>query len=128
MPTTDPILRYDEERPSIPDLPLDDGAPGMPSGGGGDGQPKAWVVSGRLQVCETEIDGGLHDRDLTGRVPLRSRARPGQIGDADYGIVRFIDRACDIHRLGDDVRQMLERSIDPLATDEPRDALANAAA
>ena len=59
------------------------------------------------------------------------RANPGrgwdtdwQVGNVDYGIVRFIDRACDIHRLGDDVRQMLKRSIDPLATDEPRDALA----
>ena len=46
-----------------------------------------------------------------------------QVGNVDYGILRFIDRAVDIHGLGDDVRQMLKRSIDPLATDEPRDAL-----
>ena len=47
-----------------------------------------------------------------------------QVGNVDYGIVRFIDRAVDIHHLGEDVRVMLKRCIDPLATDEPRDALA----
>jgi hypothetical protein len=47
-----------------------------------------------------------------------------EVGNVDYGIVRFIDRAVDIHHLGEDVRTMLKRSIDPLATDEPRDMLA----
>ena len=47
-----------------------------------------------------------------------------QVGNVDYGIVRFIDRVVDIHHLGESVRTMLKRSIDPLATDEPRDALA----
>jgi hypothetical protein len=46
-----------------------------------------------------------------------------QVGNVDYGIVRFIDRAVDIHDLGEDVRVMLKRCIDPLATDEPRSAL-----
>ncbi len=46
-----------------------------------------------------------------------------QVGNVDYGIVRFIDRAVDIHHLGEDVRLMLKRCLDPLATDEPRDAL-----
>ncbi len=66
MPDADPILRSDEERLTIPDVPVDNGEPGMPSGGGGGGQPKIWVISGRLQVRETEIDGDLHDRDLIG--------------------------------------------------------------
>ena len=30
------------------------------------GSDKIWVISGRLQVRETEIDGDLHDRDLIG--------------------------------------------------------------
>jgi len=38
-------------------------------------------------------------------------------------VVRFIDRAVDIHDLGEDVRLMLKRCIDPLATDEPYEAL-----
>ena len=33
-----------------------------------------------------------------------------QVGNVDYGIVRFIDRAVDIHHLGEDVRMMLKRS------------------
>jgi hypothetical protein len=46
-----------------------------------------------------------------------------QVGNVDYGVVRFIDRAVDIHDLGEDVRLMLKRCIDPLATDEPYEAL-----
>jgi hypothetical protein len=46
-----------------------------------------------------------------------------QVGNVDYGVVRFIDRAVDIHNLGEDVRVMLKRAIDPLATDEPYEAL-----
>ena len=45
------------------------------------------------------------------------------MGNVDYGVVRFIDRAVDIHNLGEDVRVMLKRGIDPLATDEPYEAL-----
>jgi hypothetical protein len=51
-----------------------------------------------------------------------------QVGNVDYGILRFIDRVCDIRHLGADVRTMLKRCIDPLATDEPRDVLATKAA
>jgi hypothetical protein len=35
----------------------------------------------------------------------------------------IIDRAVDIHKLGEDVRLMLKRCIDPLATDEPFESL-----
>ena len=44
-------------------------------------------------------------------------------GDSNNSVVRFIDRAVDIHDLGEDVRLMLRRSIDPLATDEPFESL-----
>jgi len=46
-----------------------------------------------------------------------------EVGNVDHGILRFIDRVVDIHHLGEPVRLMLKRCIDPLATDEPRDAL-----
>ena len=42
-----------------------------------------------------------------------------QVGNPDYSVLRFIDRAVDIHDLGDDVRRMLSQCIDPLATHEP---------
>ncbi len=58
------------------------------------------------------------------------RARPGtdwntdlQVGNPNYSVLRFIDRAVDIHKLGEDVRLMLKRCIDPLATDEPFESL-----
>ena len=51
-----------------------------------------------------------------------------QVGNVDYGIVRFVDRAVDIHELGEDVRLMLKRCLDPLATDEPYEALDKIAA
>ncbi len=58
------------------------------------------------------------------------RASPGtkwntdlQVGNVDYGVMRFVDRVVDIYMLGDDVRVMLERCADPLATDEPYEAL-----
>jgi hypothetical protein len=46
-----------------------------------------------------------------------------EVGNPDYGVLRFIDRAVDIHELGDDVRNMLRRCIDPLAIDEPFESL-----
>lgn len=46
-----------------------------------------------------------------------------EVGNPSYGVLRFIDRAVDIHDLGDDVRLMLRRCIDPLATDEPFETL-----
>lgn len=46
-----------------------------------------------------------------------------QVGDPNYGVLRFIDRAVDIHELGEDVHIMLKRCLDPLATDEPFDSL-----
>ncbi len=58
------------------------------------------------------------------------RASPGtkwdtdlQVGNVDYGIMRFVERVVDIYMLGEDVRFMLERCADPLATDEPYEAL-----
>src|SRR5262245_42456681 len=46
-----------------------------------------------------------------------------QVGHPDYGVLRFIDRAVDIHELGADVRSMRRRCIDPLAIDEPFESL-----
>ena len=46
-----------------------------------------------------------------------------QVGNVDYGIMRFVDRVVDIYMLGEDVRVMLKRCADPLATDEPYEAL-----
>jgi hypothetical protein len=46
-----------------------------------------------------------------------------QVGNPDYGVLRFIDRAVDIHALGEDVRDLLRRCIDPLAIDEPFESL-----
>jgi hypothetical protein len=46
-----------------------------------------------------------------------------QVGNVDYGVMRFVDRVVDIYMLGEDVRVMLERCADPLATDEPYEAL-----
>jgi hypothetical protein len=58
------------------------------------------------------------------------RASPGtkwdsdlQVGNVDYGIMRFVDRVVDIYMLGEETRVMLERCADPLATDEPYEAL-----
>src|SRR5262249_28513212 len=58
------------------------------------------------------------------------RASPGtkwntdlQVGNVDYGIMRFVDRVVDIYMLGEDVRVMLKRCADPLTTDEPYEAL-----
>ena len=58
------------------------------------------------------------------------RAHPGtkwdtdlQVGNVDYGIMRFVERVVDIYMLGEEVRLMLERCADPLATDEPYEAL-----
>ncbi len=42
-----------------------------------------------------------------------------EVGNPDYGLLRFIDRAVDIHELGEDVRLMLKRCSDPLAVGEP---------
>ena len=46
-----------------------------------------------------------------------------EVENPDYGVLRFIDRAVDIHDLGDDVRLMLLECIDPLATNEPYERL-----
>ena len=46
-----------------------------------------------------------------------------EVGNPNYSVLRFIDRAVDIHELGEDVRLMLKRCIDPLATDEPFESL-----
>ena len=45
------------------------------------------------------------------------------VDNPDYGLLRFIDRAVDIHDLGEDVRLMLRECIDPLGTDEPYERL-----
>lgn len=78
-----------------PDTPQVEPPPSGGVGGGGDGGPaKVWTISGRLCVRESQIDGEVHDRPLKGI------------------------------EVGENVRTMLKRCIDPLATDEPRDALA----
>jgi hypothetical protein len=46
-----------------------------------------------------------------------------EVGNPDYGLLRFIDRAVDIHELGEDVRVMLIQCIDPLAIGEPFESL-----
>jgi hypothetical protein len=46
-----------------------------------------------------------------------------EVGNPDYGLLRFIDRAVDIHELGEDVRLMLRQCIDPLAIGEPFESL-----
>jgi hypothetical protein len=45
------------------------------------------------------------------------------VGNPENSVLAFIDRAVDIHGLGDDVRDMLRRCIDPLATAEPFESL-----
>ncbi len=46
-----------------------------------------------------------------------------EVGNPNYSLLRFIDRAVDIHELGDDVRTMLRQCLDPLAIDEPFESL-----
>ena len=46
-----------------------------------------------------------------------------EVDNPDNSVLRFIDRAVDIHDLGEDVRLMLRECIDPLATDEPYERL-----
>jgi hypothetical protein len=55
--------------------------------------------------------------------PARGWDTDLQVGNPDYGVLRFIDRAVDVHELGEDVRAMLKRSIDPLAVQEPFESL-----
>jgi len=102
-----------EQRPSA-------GGGGGSGGGGGAVPNKVWTISGRPCVREKEIWDVLRTFRAS---PAAGWDTDLQVGNVDYGIVRFIDRAVDIHHLGDTVRTMLKRCIDPLATDEPRDAL-----
>ena len=46
-----------------------------------------------------------------------------EVGNPDYSVLRFIDRAVDIHDLGDDVRLTLRQCLDPLAIGEPFESL-----
>jgi hypothetical protein len=46
-----------------------------------------------------------------------------EVGNPDYSLIRFVDRAVDIHDLGEDVHVMLMSCIDPLSTDEPFESL-----
>jgi hypothetical protein len=46
-----------------------------------------------------------------------------QVGDPTSSVLLYIDRAVDIHDLGEDVGEMLKRCIDPLAIDEPFESL-----
>jgi hypothetical protein len=45
------------------------------------------------------------------------------VSNPDNGVLAFIERAVSIHGLGEDVHQMLLRSIDPLAITEPFESL-----
>jgi hypothetical protein len=58
------------------------------------------------------------------------RAAPGagwntdlEVGNPTNSVLRFIDRAVDIHGLGPDVGDMLRECLDPLATAEPFERL-----
>jgi len=95
-----------------------------------DGEPDHPEEVGVAPLRQREVPAGANSLSLWD-VLRTFRASPAdgwttdlQVGNVDYGVVRFIDRAVDIHHLGDDVGVMLKRCIDPLATDEPRSALA----
>lgn len=95
----------------------------------GNGIPDFATEVGVARLGGLDVPAGVNSLSLWD-VLRTFRASPAngwdtdlQVGNVDYGIVRFIDRAVDIHHLGEDVRLMLKRCIDPLATDEPRDAL-----
>ena len=96
----------------------------------GDGEPDhPGEVGVKYRLDGRELPAGPHF--LTLWDILRTfRANPAkgwntdlQVGNPDYGVLRFIDRAVDIHDLGEDVRLMVRRSIDPLATVEPFESL-----
>jgi hypothetical protein len=98
--------------------------------GNGDGASDIPGEVGVASLGRREVPAGANSLSVW-NVLRTFRASPAngwdtdlQVGNVDYGIVRFIDRVVDIHHLGEKVRTMLKRSIDPLATDEPRDALA----
>ena len=96
----------------------------------GDGRPDHPDEVGiKYRLDGREVPDGLHHLSLWD-ILRAFRATPAQgwntdlqVGDPHNGVLDFIERALDIHGLGDDVRQMLERSIDPLATDEPFESL-----
>ena len=45
------------------------------------------------------------------------------VGQESYSLLRFIDRAVDIHEIDDTSRLMLWQCLDPLATGEPYESL-----
>ena len=106
---------------TYPDNQPDDNANGVPD------YPDEVGVKKRLdgrQVPSSPNSLSLWDILRTFRAtPADGWSTDWQVGNVDYGVVRFIDRAVDIHNLGEDVRLMLKRCIDPLATDEPYEAL-----
>jgi hypothetical protein len=93
------------------------------------GHPDGWTEVGIAGLGERDVPAGAHSLSFwdvlrTFRAcPVNGWDTDLEVGNADHGIVRFIDRVADIHHLGENVRTMLKRCIDPLATDEPRDAL-----
>jgi hypothetical protein len=54
---------------------------------------------------------------------LRTFKPRSDLDEWDGGVVGFVDRAVDVHDLGEEVRTMLKRSIDPLALTEPFESL-----
>jgi hypothetical protein len=107
-------LAYPEGRP-------DDDGDGMPD------HPGEVGVKHRLD--RRQVPAGPHHLSL--RDILRTfRANPGkgwdtdlEVGNPNNSVLRFVDRAVDIHDLGEDVRLMLRRCIDPLAVGEPYESL-----
>ena len=76
-----------------------------------------------------QVPFGLHHLSLWG-ILRTFRANPAKgwdtdldVSDGESSVLAFIDRAVDIHELGDDVRVMLRQCIDPLATAEPFESL-----
>ena len=103
-----------------------------PTGGDGDGDGKvdhSDEVGVKYRLDGREVPAAPHNLSLWDILGT-FRARPGtdwntdlQVGNPNYSVLRFSDRAVDIHELGEDVRLMLRRCIDPLATDEPFESL-----
>jgi hypothetical protein len=86
-------------------------------------------VGVKFRLDGRELPAGSHHLSLWD-ILRTFRANPAkgwdtdlEVGNPDYSVLRFIDRAVDIHELGDDVRTMLKRCLDPLATDEPFESL-----
>ena len=105
----------------FPDNRPDDDGDGEPD------HPNEVGVKERLDGRQVPI--GLHHLSLWG-ILRTFRANPAKgwetdldVSNGENSVLAFIDRAVDIHELGDDVRVMLRQCIDPSATAEPFESL-----